>query len=215
MPVEGSSYPVNLLLSGRRVLVVGGGRVALEKVRGLLAAGALVDVVAPEVIPELRALDVTIAERTYMRGELDRYWFVVACTDDPTVNQQVFEDGEEARIWVNAADDPARCSATLPARLDRGDLLVTVSTAGRSPAFAAWLRDQLAEHLGPEHEELLELLATTRADLLAAGRRHPPASWRRALDSGMLDLIRTGRSDEARALLLSSLDSASAPPGSR
>ena len=215
MPVEGPSYPVNLLLGGRRALVVGGGSVALEKARGLLAAGAVVTVVAPEVAPELQALDVTVEPRRYEPGEVEGYWFAIACTDDPAVNQQVHDDGLAARVWVNAADDPARCTATLPARLDRGDILVTVSTGGRSPAFTAWLRDQLGEQVGPEHEALLDLLASTRAELLSAGHRHPAASWRQALDSGMLDLIRTGQTAEARALLLSTLDSASAPPGSR
>jgi precorrin-2 dehydrogenase/sirohydrochlorin ferrochelatase len=201
MPVEPPAYPVNLIVAGREVLVVGGGRVAEEKARGLLAAGAVVHVVAPEVSPGVAGLDVTVHERPYERGEIAGYRLAVACTDDRAVNQAVFDDGEVAGVWVNAADDPARCSYTLPARLDRGRLLVTVSTSGRSPAFTAWLRDELAEVVGPEHEALLDLLAEERARLLAAGERPPAASWRRALDSGMLELIRNGREAEARALL--------------
>src|SRR5690606_33203315 len=116
----------------------------LEKVRGLLRAGAVIDVVAPDVVPELEDSGVAhIEHRPYERGEVDGYRLVVACTDDPEVNQAVFDDCEARGIWVNAADDPERCSYTLPARLDRGRLLVTVSTAGHSPAFTVWLRDQL------------------------------------------------------------------------
>ena len=215
MPVDVPAYPVNLLVAGRRVLVVGGGAVAAEKVRGLLAAGAVVHLVATEVRDEVRALDLTWEERPYLRGEVAGYRLAVACTDDPAANQAVFDDGEAAGVWVNAADDPARCSYTLPARLDRGRLLVTVSTAGHSPALASWLRDQLARELGPEYDTLIDLLAEARADLVAAGRPTLGADWRSALDSGMLDLVRAGRLDEARELLHASLATADPPlPGS-
>jgi precorrin-2 dehydrogenase/sirohydrochlorin ferrochelatase len=215
VPVHVPSYPVNLLVAGRRVLVVGGGAVAAEKARGLLAAGAIVHLVATEVREEVRALDLTWEERPYVRGEVAGYRLAVACTDDPAANQAVFDDGEALGVWVNAADDPARCSYTLPARLERGRLLVTVSTSGHSPALASWLRDQLAEQLGPEYDTLIDLLAEARADLVAAGRPTLGADWRSALDSGMLDLVRAGRLDEARERLHASLAPADPPlPGS-
>ncbi|MEO7427877.1 MAG: bifunctional precorrin-2 dehydrogenase/sirohydrochlorin ferrochelatase [Acidimicrobiales bacterium] len=205
MPVDSPAYPVNLLLEGRRVLVVGGGAVAASKVHGLLAARAIVHVVSLDVSAAVRELAVTWEQRPYERGEVTGYRLAVACTDDPAVNQAVFDDGEAAGVWVNAADDPERCSYTLPARADRGPLLVTVSTSGHSPALAAWLRDQLATRLGPEHDALLELLMEARAALVAEGRTRPAADWRQALDSGMLDLIRTGQTIEARELLYASL----------
>ena len=206
MPVDRPAYPVNLLVAGRRVLVVGGGAVAAEKCAGLLAAGAFVHVVATEVRPEVRGLDVTWEERPYRPGEVAGYWLAVACTDDQAVNQAVHDDGEAAGVWVNAADDPARCSYTLPARFDQGRVLVTVSTGGHSPALAGWLRDRLAEQVGPEYDALVDLLAEGRSALAAAGRPTLGADWRSALDSGMLDLVRAGRLDEARALLASVLD---------
>ena len=212
MPVPAPPYPVNLVLSGRRVLVVGGGVVAASKVRGLLAADAVVHVVARAVGPDVRALPVTWDERPYVRGEIAHYRYVVACTDDPAVNQAVFDDCEAAGVFVNAADDPARCTATLPARLDRGPLLVTVSTSGHSPALAGWLRDRLAEVVGPEYEELVAVLADARAELAAAGRSAPVATWRQALDSGMLELIRDGRSGDAKARLTGMLDIAGELP---
>jgi len=212
MPVDAPPYPVNLLLAGRRVLVVGGGTVAASKVRGLVAAKAVVHVVAKEVFDEVRQLPATWEERPYERGEVRGYRYVVACTDDPAVNQAVFDDGEQAGIFVNAADDPQRCSVTLPARFDRGPLLVTVSTSGHSPALAGWLRDRLAAQVGPEHEVLVQLLAEARERLAAEGRQVDVASWRQALDSGMLELIRDGRSDDARALLAGMLDPAGELP---
>jgi len=211
VPVDGPLYPVNLIVTGRRVLVVGGGRIAADKARGLLAAGAIVHVVAPSVADEVRALGVTWEERAYARGEAAGYRLVVACTDDPEANQAVFDDGEAAGVWVNAADDPDHCSYTLPARLDRGRVLVTVSTGGHSPALASWLRDELGDRLGDEVDTLAGLLAEARADLVASGRSTQGRNWRSALDSGMLDLVRAGRLDEARQLLRASLHPADPP----
>ncbi len=188
---------------------------AAAKVRGLLGAGAVVHVVAREVGAEIRASAASWDERPYARGEVAGYRLAVACTDDAAVNQAVFDDGEAAGVWVNAADDPERCSYTLPARLDRGRLLVTVSTAGESPALAGWLRDQLAAHMGPEHETLLDLLAEARRSLAEEGRARPVADWRAALDSGMLDLIRSGRTAEARELLHAALRLDDATPETR
>jgi precorrin-2 dehydrogenase/sirohydrochlorin ferrochelatase len=216
MPVEHPLYPVNLLVAGRRVLVVGGGQVAAEKVAGLLTAGAVVHVVATSVSEEVRALAVTWEERAYRRGEVEGYRLAVACTDDPAANQAVFDDGEAAGVWVNAADDPERCSYTLPARLDRGRVLVTVSTGGQSPALASWLRDRIGEQLGEEVDTVAGLLAEARAELRAGGRSTMAADWRSALDSGMLDLVRAGRLDEARELLRASLHPADPSlPGSQ
>lgn len=212
MPVDSPAYPVNLLLDGRPVLVVGGGAVAASKVRGLLAAGAVVHVVSLEVSEEVRALEVTWEERPYAAGDVEGYRLAVACTDASAVNQAVFDDGEAAGVWVNAADDPDRCSYTLPARLDRSRLLVTVSTSGHSPALAGWLRDELALAIGPEHDTLLGLLTEARAELAEKGQARPPADWRQALDSGMLDLIRSGRVAEAREVLRTSLHLGAPPP---
>ena len=83
---------------------------AAEKVRGLVAAGAVVHVVALEVGAEVRALGVTWEERAYERGEVAGYRLGVACTDDSAVNQAVFDDGEATGVWINAADDPERCA---------------------------------------------------------------------------------------------------------
>jgi precorrin-2 dehydrogenase/sirohydrochlorin ferrochelatase len=134
---------------------------------------------------------------------------VVAATNDPAVNRTVFEAADAAGIWINAADDPENCSATLPARLRRGPLLVTVSTGGASPAFASWLRRRLEAELGPEYDTLLDLLAEVRADLRAKGIPTEGPGWNRALDSGMLELIREGHLAEAKERLQACLSSSS------
>ncbi len=214
MPVEGPQYPVNLVLAGRRCLVVGGGTVATGKVRGLLAGGASdVHVVAPALAPELLELPgVTTERRPYRLGEAAGYQLVVTATDDPAVNRQVFLDGEASGTWVNSADDPANCSFTLPAVVRRGPIMVTAATGGHSPALATWLRRHVEGQLDDAWVALAELLAEHRAALRAAGVATEGLSWQAVLDSGMLDLVRAGRLDEARDLLRTRV---TAPPGGR
>jgi len=203
-------YPVNLLLEGRRCLVVGGGRVAVRKVEGLLACGAQVKVVAPRLDADLvdRA-GVTCEQRAWKPGDLAGVWLVIAATDDPDANRAVYEAGERAGTWVNGADDPANCSFTLPSVVRRGDLQVAVSTGGRSPALASWLRRRFEDEIGPEYGILLDLLATEREGLKAAGRSTEGLDWQSALDSDMLGLIRNGDLVHARERLLTCLSSSS------
>ena len=202
MPVEGPLYPANLVLAGRRCLVVGGGRVAVQKVRELLACEAEVHVVAPEV-DEALAGDprVAVERRRYEPGDLAGCWLGFTATDDPAVNAAVYRDGEAAGVWVNSADDPANCAFTLPSRVRQGPLLVTFSTQGRSPAVATWLRRRFTTELGPEYATLIDLCATAREEVRADGRSTEGLDWQSALDSGMLELIRQGRVSEAKELL--------------
>lgn len=211
-PVDRSAlggYPVNLLVRGRRCVVVGAGKVAARKIDALLAAGADVTVVAPELGDEVRAWRdsgrVTVVERGFEPADLEGAWLATTATDEPDVNRAVFEAGEARRVWVNSADDPRNCSFTLMSVVRRGDVVVTVGTGGRSPALAAWLRARLDTELGPEYETLLTLLADAREEMRAAGRSSEDADWNRALDSGMLDLIRAGRVGDAEELLRSCL----------
>lgn len=210
MPVDDPLYPVNLVLTGRRCLVVGGGTVAARKVDGLLAAGAVVTVVAPLIVEEIRLLGVIMAERRYQAADIEGAWLVITATDDPAVNREVRDDGEAAGVWVNAADDPASCSFILPAVVRQGPVMVTVSTSGYSPALATWLKDHVATELGPEVAVLAEMLGAARESLHAAGRSTEGIDWHSALDWDMLGLIKTGRIAQARerldACLSSSLD---------
>lgn len=210
MPVDAPLYPVNLVVAGRRCLVVGGGRVAAQKATELVACGAEVHVVAPSIAPELAALDGVIAhERPYRAGEVVDYRLAVTATDDPGVNHQVFLEGEAAGVWVNSADDPANCAFTLPARVRQGPLLVTFSTGGHSPALATWLRRRFSEEIGPEYLALMGLLADERSRLQREGVPTEGLDWQGALDSGMLDLVREGRLAEAKERLQACLSSSS------
>ena len=212
MPVSApAQYPVNLVLTGKRCLVVGGGKVALRKVEGLLACGADVTVLAPEVHPDLAAdPSVQVLGRAYVEGDAGRggYRLVITATNDRAVNQQVHDDADAAGIWVNSADDPERCTFTLPAVVRNGPLMLTVATGGHSPALASHLKARLAEEYGgDDYRTLVTLLEEARADLHAEGRTTEGLAWQTALDSDMLSLIRGGRISEARDRLKTCLSS--------
>jgi len=206
-------YPVNLLVAGRRCVVVGAGRVAARKVAGLLDAGAVVHIVAPVVGPEVAAWRdtgrVTVDERPFRPGDLDGAWLATTATPDPAVNAAVYEAGEARRVFVNAADDPAHCSFMLMSVVRQGDLVVTIGTGGRSPALATYLKDHVATEMGPEWGVLLDLLADEREQARATGVSTETLDWRQALDSGILDLVRTGRVAQAKELLRACLSSSS------
>jgi len=206
MPVDEPLYPVNLVLAGRRCLVVGGGAVATQKVAGLLECEAIVHVIAPVISATLRdraAADrtLTLEERPYRSGDLAGSRLVITATDDADVNRAVFEEGEAAGIWVNSADDPRNCAFTLPSRIRQGPLLVTFATGGHSPAVATWLRRSYAEEFGPEYVTLIEMLGDERRSIRESGRSTEGLDWQAALDSGMLELIREGHLAEAKERL--------------
>jgi precorrin-2 dehydrogenase/sirohydrochlorin ferrochelatase len=200
-----SGYPANLVVDGRRCVVVGAGRIAARKIAALLDAGADVFVVAPEVGTEVQAWAdagrLTLAARPFSPDDLEGAWLVTTATGVPAVDHAVFEAGEARRLWVNSADDPTNCSFTLMSLVRQGDLVVSVGTGGRSPALAAWLRRRIGEELGPEYATLLDVLSEARDEVRAAGRSSEEPDWQSALDSGMLDLIRAGRVDEAKEIL--------------
>jgi siroheme synthase-like protein len=206
-----TGYPVNLVLTGRRCVVVGGGRIAARKIEALVDAGAAVHVIAIDAVPEIVASAdagrLTLESRAFTPADLDGAWLATTATGDPTVDRAVFDAGEARGIWVNSADDPDNCSFTLMSVVRQGDLVVTIGTGGRSPALATWLRRRFTEELGPEYGTLLDILSEAREALRAGGRSSEEPDWQAALDSGMLDLIRAGRIEEAKELLRACLSS--------
>ena len=181
-------FPVNLNLHGRPVLVVGGGRIALRKVEQLLMADAEVTVLSPMFVDEFSFLPVTLVQREYASGDIDAFRLVITATGNMPVNQQIFDECEAKGIWINSADDPDRCAFTLPAALRRGDLMVTVSTGGASPALASWLRSHLELSIVPEFEEVVSRLAIERARIHDEGESTENVQWQPIIAGVMADL---------------------------
>lgn len=202
-------YPAFLELTGRRCLVVGGGPVAERRVDGLLAAGATVTVVSPTLTAALAALAaagrITHEPRGYRPGDVAGFDLAFAATDTGDVNGAVAAEARRHGVWVNAADDPARCTFILPALVRRGDLTVAVATGGTSPALARAIRDELEAHLTAEYATLAEIAAEVRRELRAAGRVATAEAWRRALGPDVRRLIVERGRDEAKRGLLERL----------
>lgn len=149
-------------------MLVGGGPVAVSKLDALLAAGARVTVVAPSICAELRRAGVRLEERPFRSGDVDRMWLVVAAAPSE-VNAAVARAAEARRVFLNAVDDPERCSAYLGSVLRRGSVTCALSTDGRAPALAALLREGLEALLPCDLELWLE-----QAELLRGQWRRDP-----------------------------------------
>jgi len=165
-----AGFPVVLRIEGRLCLVVGAGEVARRKVQKLLAAGARVRVIAPQIHPEILAnVCIEVCSRPFSPDDIHGAFLVFAASNDHAVNAQVAACAEREGKLVNIADDPQRSNFHLPAILQRGLLTVAVSSAGASPAFAAQLRDRLAAELGPEWQSFCALAAALRQKRLTEG----------------------------------------------
>jgi len=147
-------FPIFLKLTGRPVVLVGGGKVAASKLDGLLRVGARVTVVAPEIRAEIERPDVTLRRRGFEASDLDGAWFAVAAAT-PAVNRRVASAAEERRVFVNAVDDPPSASAYAGGVLRRGRLTVAISTNGEAPALAGLIREGLEELIPQEMEAWL------------------------------------------------------------
>jgi siroheme synthase-like protein len=154
--------PLFLTLTGRRVLLVGGGPVAAAKLRQLLAVGADVHLVSPRVVAEIERTAVPIARRAFEPADLDLTWLVVAAAT-PEVNREVAAAAEARRVFVNAVDDPANATAFLSGVVRRGGVTIAISTNGQAPALTALLREALDAVLPDDIERWIERARDARA----------------------------------------------------
>jgi precorrin-2 dehydrogenase/sirohydrochlorin ferrochelatase len=197
-------YPICLDLTGKSCVVVGGGRVAERKVLGLLSCGAEVSVISPEVTDELARLHdeslICWINRKYRAGDLGQAFLAIAATDDAETQKQVYEEAAARNLLVNVADVPQRCNFILPATARQGDLVISVTTGGKSPALARKLRMELEKRFGVEYRAMVDILGAIRPLILAAGLEQPEneqlfkqllhddlAGWIRAKDWARLE----------------------------
>jgi uroporphyrin-III C-methyltransferase / precorrin-2 dehydrogenase / sirohydrochlorin ferrochelatase len=199
------AFPLALEVTGRRCVVVGGGPSAVAKVQALLDAGAAVVVIAAEADPRLMELarrgEIELIEREYRRGDLAGA-LLVFVTGDSSLNAAVFAEAEGDGVLCNAHQDSAHCHFASPTVTRRGDLVVAVSTGGRAPTLAGYVRDALAADLPDEFGALIDLVAEIRAEGIApADTTERGRLWRTALDCDVLGLLGAGQWEAARRLL--------------
>lgn len=200
-------YPILLNLVDKPCVVVGGGEVATRKVEGLLSCGARVCVVAPGITRKLQELAdadrIVWVKHPYTSGDIREARLVIGATDDEAVNRQIYADCRERGTLCNIADKPKCCEFILPSVIRRGDLVVAVSTSGKSPAFAKALRKRLEKEFGPEFEVFLKLMGSIRKRLLAEA--HEPEAhkhvFEKLIDQGLLEGIRDGDMEHIDGIL--------------
>ena len=200
-------YPAYLDIRNRNCLVVGGGNVGARKARTLLDCGALVAVVAPAISDTLQELAgvkaLTIKSRTFRSGDLDGVFLVIGATDDRDLNRRISREADRRGILCNIVDQPESCSFILPSIIRRGDLVISISTSGNSPAMAKKLRKELELQFGEEYADFLKLMGAVRHQLL--GRQKDPdthkALFEKLIDSGLLELVRDNRRKDIDRLL--------------
>lgn len=200
-------YPVYLDIRNRDCLVVGGGRVALRKAEGLLRAGARTTVVSPEFAEGFSRLagsaNLKMIRRNYKSADLDSKFLVIGATDNSELNRKISRDAESRNMLCNIADLPEACNFILPSMVERGDLIIAISTSGKSPAFARHLRKQLEKQFGEEYTEFLRLMGAARKKLLAqkhAPEEHKPL-FRQLIAEDLPAMIRKGKTEQADKLL--------------
>ena len=191
-------YPVNLNIEGRPCAVIGGGHIAYRKVKALLKAKAIVTVISPVLIEELAQLaeraDIMYSAKFYSQGDLNAYFLVICATDHSEVNQRAALEAKENGSLVNVVDNESVSDFTVPAQVNRGDLLFTVSTGGKSPALSRQLRAELADTYGTEYELYLELVANVRSFIKTKLKtsREREIFWNKAMNKEILDLLKQG-----------------------
>jgi precorrin-2 dehydrogenase/sirohydrochlorin ferrochelatase len=165
-------FPLFLKLEGRRCLVVGAGAIAESKITGLLDTGCEVVVVAPQARPEIeelaRAGKIEWRKREFETADLNEMFLVVAATSSTVVHEQIFLEARQRGVLCNIVDVPELCDFYYPAIVQRGDLQIAVSTAGRSPALAQRLRKELEAQFGVEYADWLVNLGHSRDAMMAA-----------------------------------------------
>ncbi|MEN8245495.1 MAG: bifunctional precorrin-2 dehydrogenase/sirohydrochlorin ferrochelatase [Thermodesulfobacteriota bacterium] len=200
-------YPVFLDINARKCLVIGGGEVGTRKTLSLLECGAMVTVVSPVATDKLQALanqgDIILKKRTYRPSDMEGMFLVFGATDNEVLNRQINQNAEQSNTLCNIADRPEICNFILPATVKRDDLVIAISTSGKSPAFAKQLRKQLERQFGPEYAAFLNLMGGIRSLLLKekhAPEEHKPI-FNRIIESNIIDLIRAGKKEEIDTLL--------------
>ena len=163
-------YPIFLKLEGRKVLIVGGGKVAEEKIYAVLRSATDVTVVAPKVSQQIQAwADGGLLRHIageYRAGMAREYFLVIACTDSEKVNRDIYKEAQEAGVLCNAVDDPGFCDFYAPAVVSRGEFQIAISTGGKSPALAQHVRKKLEQEFGPEYESWVGWLGRMREGII-------------------------------------------------
>jgi len=203
-------YPLMLNIQGKKCLVVGGGEVALRKAQMLLECGAVVEIVSPTLCHQLNQLAksgaIQASNRAYKTEDLNDALLVVAATDDAKVNEKVAAEARKKRILVNVVDIPDISDFIVPSYFRHGDVIVSVSTSGKSPALARKIRSELEVNFKAEYAHLAKIANDARSELKQRGIKVSGDDWQKVLNlNSLIELIKRGKNKEAREIMLDRL----------
>jgi len=203
-------YPILLNIQSKKCLVVGGGEVALHKAQMLVEHGANVEIVSPTFCPELNQLvkngTIQAIHRDYEAEDLNDAFLAVAATDDIKTNEKVATEARKIGILVNVVDKPDISDFIVPSYFRRGDIIVAVSTSGRSPALARKIRGELERDFKAEYAQLAVIASEVRSELKQRGVTVSGDDWQEVLNlNSLIELIRRGKNQEAREIMLTKL----------
>ena len=201
-------YPIYLDIKDRDCLVVGGGSVGTRKVKTLLECGAKVTVVSLVATEKLHELsnnsEIKLEERPFQTTDLDDQFLVIGCTDNQELNFNIHAEAERRGLLCNIADRPKACNFILPSIVNRGDLIIAISTSGKSPAFAKKLRKHLENEFGDEYAKFLNLMGAIRQKLLS--QDHEPEVhkhlFEQLIERDLVEMLKNGETENINTLLL-------------
>lgn len=174
--------PIILDLRGRKALVVGGGRIAYRKALSLAEEGAHVTVVSPNFVDDFSTMpNSMLIQRTFEPGDTLGFQLVITATGNHEVDQMIYDEANARGTWVNSADDPDRCSFYLAATHRDGNVIVAVSTEGKSPALASHLRNTIAEQLPNNLANIALELDRQRSEIKNQGVSTESINWGRRI----------------------------------
>lgn len=206
-------YPINLILDEKPCLVIGGGEVAARKIAGLLEARAAITVIAPDLVPELYQLwqkdKFLWQKKFYATGDMKGFFLVICATDDENFNRAASAEARREKILINVVDRLSLCDFAMPAVIRHGDLLVTSSTNGKSPAMAREIRRELDKFLDAGYAPFIEKMAQLRRKAMTVipTFRQREEFWRRVLDKNILKMVREGKVKEAEDKIRNAISS--------
>jgi siroheme synthase-like protein len=169
--------PLAFNFTDREVLVIGAGRIGVQKARQLLESGARVSLIAEEFLVPVPEGLARVEQRRYQRGDLRGFWLVVSATGDPETNDEIVQEADEERVWLNVVDDPSRCTFYFMALHRQGDVTVAVTTEGAAPALAQEIRNLAAQRLPTNLGEIADTLRWERRELHESGASTENRDW--------------------------------------
>ena len=200
-------YPVFLELEGMTVLVIGGGKVAERKIAALRDCGANILLISKELNDKLKVLidkdEIEFLGTEFNEEALDKVFLVVAATDDFQLNHQISLIARKKGLLVNAVDQPSDCNFIVPSVVRSGDLMIAISTSGKSPALAKKIRKELETQFGKEYEIFLTLMGFVREQILSLGYQQEENSkiFNAIIDSNIFQALSQGDLKEVESIL--------------